>query len=81
MSDSRRPRKRPSSRTASLRLIAASLMAAAAITGGLAVQMAHGRDPGLGSGSQQTAQPRTDGTAGTAAQDSSPPATVVTRAS
>ena len=76
-----------SSRTASLRLIAASLMAAAAITGGLAVQMAHGRDPALGSGSAQpsaAAQPSSGGAgsaASTSARDSSPPASVVTRAS
>ncbi len=34
----------------SLRLVAASFMASAAIAGGLAVQMAHGHDPALGAG-------------------------------
>jgi hypothetical protein len=49
------PRKRPSTRRSTLKLIGASLMAAAAITGGLAVQMAHGHDPALGAG-QASAQ-------------------------
>jgi hypothetical protein len=34
----------------SLRLVAASFLASAAIAGGLAVQMAHGKDPALGAG-------------------------------
>jgi hypothetical protein len=48
-------RSRISTATASLRLIAVSLAAAAAIFGGLAVQMAHGHDPALGAGTN-TAQ-------------------------
>jgi hypothetical protein len=48
-------RPRISTGTASVRLIAASLAAAAAIFGGLAVQMAHGKDPALGAGTS-TAQ-------------------------
>ena len=39
--------------TLSVRMIAASLAAAAAIFGGLAVQMAHGHDPALGAGTQR----------------------------
>jgi hypothetical protein len=48
-------RSRLSTATASIRLIAVSLAAAAAIFGGLAVQMAHGHDPALGAGTK-TAQ-------------------------
>jgi hypothetical protein len=75
-------------RTVSLRLIAASLAAAGAIFGGLAVQMAHGHDPALGAG---TASAQTSGSSGSTgssgdqstAQDQfgSPPSSVVTRAS
>ena len=59
-STQRRPRL--STRTLSLRMIAASFAAAGAIFGGLAVQMAHGRDPALGTGTsaaQQTAPAQT----------------------
>ena len=47
-STKRRPRL--STRTLSVRMIAASLAAAGAIFGGLAVQMANGHDPALGAG-------------------------------
>ena len=47
------PDSRP--RTLILRLIAASLAAAGAIFGGLAVQMAHGHDPALGAGTSERA--------------------------
>ena len=74
-----------STRRASLKLILASLAAAAAISGGLAVQMAHGKDPALGSG-QATAQSgasqqgqSTQSTDGI--RTASPPASVVTRSS
>jgi len=43
-------RKRLSTKTVTLRLAAASLMASAAIGGGLAIQMARGHDPALGTG-------------------------------
>ena len=58
MSTARSTQRRPklSTRTLSLRMIAASFAAAGAIFGGLAVQMAHGRDPALGTGTS-TAQP------------------------
>ncbi|HEV7845699.1 MAG TPA: hypothetical protein VGO83_05560 [Thermoleophilaceae bacterium] len=75
-------RKRPSTRRSTLKLIGASLMAAAAITGGLAVQMAHGHDPALGAGqasAQTSAQTGADTQAAPATQ--SAPDTVVTRAS
>ena len=53
----RRPRL--STRTLSVRMIAASLAAAGAIFGGLAVQMANGHDPalGAGTGSARTSKP------------------------
>jgi hypothetical protein len=43
-------RGRLTTRTMTVRTIAASFAAAAAIFGGLAVQMAHGHDPALGAG-------------------------------
>ena len=79
-------RKRPSTRRSTLKLIGASLMAAAAITGGLAVQMAHGHDPALGAG-QASAQTGASSSAQTGADTQAAPATqsapdtVVTRAS
>jgi len=82
-------RKRLSTKTVTLRLAAASLMASAAIGGGLAIQMAGGHDPALGSGTAN-AQPRASSDAssdsGQAAssdfgQSASPPASVTTRAS
>lgn len=83
-------RRRPSTRSTSLKLIGASLAGAAVIGGGLSVQMAHGHDPALGSGSK-TAQDRAPrGTqpsvgaqtpAAPPAADPAPPASVVTQAS
>lgn len=84
--------KRLSTRTLTLRLVAASLAASAAIAGGLAIQMAGGHDPALGAGTAN-AQPQADGfgragssdfgQAGSSdfGQSSSPPASVTTRAS
>lgn len=66
-------------RRTSLKLIIASLAAAAAISGGLAVQMAHGNDPALGSGSKNAQKQGTQAAGGT--QNASPPASVVTRSS
>jgi hypothetical protein len=54
------PQRRPrlSTRTLSVRMIAASIAAAGAIFGGLAVQMANGHDPALGAGTTTgSAQP------------------------
>jgi hypothetical protein len=67
-------RSRLSTRTATVRLTAASLAAAGAIFGGLAVQMAHGHDPALGAGTPTThSSPRPQ------AETSAP--SVITRAS
>lgn len=44
------PRRRPSTRTTTVKVTLASLAAAAVIAAGLAVQMADGHDPALGSG-------------------------------
>ena len=73
-STNRRPRL--STRTLSVRMIAASLAAAGAIFGGLAVQMANGHDPALGAGTssaQNTAQDPagTTQTGGSSFQDQS----------
>ena len=73
-STNRRPRL--STRTLSVRMIAASLAAAGAIFGGLAVQMANGHDPALGAGTssaQNTAQAPagTTQTGGSSFQDQS----------
>ena len=82
----RRPSRRASSRATTIKITLASLTAAAALTGGLAAQMASGHDPALGSG-QKTSQPRTKPSGATNAQRgsnlpaASPPASVVTRAS
>jgi hypothetical protein len=87
-------RKRLSTKTLTLRLIGASLLASAAIAGGLAIQMAGGHDPALGAGTA-TAQPRassdsqSDGTfegfgqSGSTnfGQSASSPGSVTTRAS
>jgi hypothetical protein len=76
-------RSRLSTATASLRLIAASLVAAAAIFGGLAVQMAHGHDPALGAGTSTATT--TGGSSGSSTAqsqfDDSAGSGVVTRAS
>ena len=82
----RRPAKRISRRTTIVRVTAASLMAAAALTGGLAVQMASGHDPALGSGQKAVATGTTGATQATAPNDNSfnaapPAASVTTRAS
>ena len=61
-STNRRPRL--STRTLSVRMSAASLAAAGAIFGGLAVQMANGHDPALGAGTS-TAQTTTQDPVGT----------------
>ena len=68
---------RPSTRRLSIRMIAASLAAAGVIFGGLAVQMANGHDPALGSGTSST---RHESDSSPAAADNSP-APVITRAS
>lgn len=68
---------RPSTRTLSLRIAAASFAAAGAIFGGLAVQMANGHDPALGTGTSSS-QHQSGSTP--AAADTSP-APVITRAS
>jgi hypothetical protein len=54
----RRPRL--STRSLSVRMIAASLAAAGAIFGGLAVQMASGHDPALGAGTSSAQSGRQD---------------------
>ena len=85
--------RRPSTRTTTIKLTMASLTAAAALTGGLAVQMASGHDPALGSGSTasasrnpHTAQQVSSGNALNVPSDnalnaSPPAASVVTRSS
>lgn len=82
-------RKRLSTRIVTLRLVAASLMASAAIGGGLAIQMAGGHDPALGAGTAN-AQPKTTGDTSSDfgqaessdfGQAAAPPASVTTRAS
>src|SRR3954468_21726438 len=67
-STKRRPRL--STRMLSVRMIAASLAAAGAIFGGLAVQMANGHDPALGAGTSK-AQTTAQDPAGTQAGGSS----------
>jgi len=80
-----RPRRRPSTRVATIKVTAASLSAAAALTGGLAVQMASGHDPALGSPSTANARPKATVKKPDNSQkavDTAPaPATVVTRSS
>jgi hypothetical protein len=82
-------RKRLSTKTLTLRILAASLIASAAIAGGLALQMAGGHDPALGTGTAN-AQPQasndsqSDGTFGDFGQPASPASPaggVTTRAS
>ena len=67
-STKRRPRL--STRTLSLRMIAASFAAAGAIFGGLAVQMANGHDPALGAG---TSSAQTTGQDSSGTQTGDPP--------
>jgi hypothetical protein len=69
-------RRRASTRSVTLRLVAASLIASAAIAGGLAIQMAGGQDPALGAG---TSTARVG--SGSSGQSASPPAAVTTRSS
>ena len=78
-----------------LRLLGASLIASAAIAGGLAIQMSAGHDPALGAGtsSAQAAGGSGSGSAATSGsgqaqdpssqfgQSASPPASVTTRSS
>jgi hypothetical protein len=88
MSEGRRhPRvsRRASSQATTVKITLASLTAAAALTGGLAAQMASGHDPALGSG-QTASEPATKASDTPSAQSggsqsASPPASVVTRAS
>ena len=86
--------KRLSTKTLTLRIVGASLIASAAIAGGLAIQRAGRHDPALGAGTAN-AQPRASndsesdetfdgfGQAGSSdfGQSSSPPTGVTTRAS
>jgi hypothetical protein len=75
---------RLSTATASVRTVAVSLAAAAAIFGGLAVQMAHGHDPALGAGTstrQTSGSTSGDDSSGAAVGQSAGGSGVVTRAS
>ena len=74
----RRPRL--STRSLSVRMIAASFAAAGAIFGGLAVQMANGHDPALGAGASSAQSGRQDQLPQQNQSDGSPSG-VVTRAS
>lgn len=89
MSDERRPpraSRRASSRATTIKVTLVSLTAAAALTGGLAAQMASGRDPALGS-PQKTGEPQAKRDVTTSAQPTDsqpaapPPAAVVTSSS
>jgi hypothetical protein len=75
-------RKRLSTRVVTLRLVAASLMASAAIGGGLAIQMANGHDPALGAGTSTARSGSGTGSTGNDGSDgfaqSPPSATAVT---
>jgi hypothetical protein len=75
----RRP-PRPSTATTTAKVVVLSLAAAAALAGGLAVQMAQGHDPALGAGGQAPVAVGNDPRADTA-QPTGPPVSVVTRAS
>lgn len=83
--DPRTRRRRPSTRATTIKLTAASLGAAAVLTGGLAVQMASGHDPALGSGGTATAPGSSKAAKSAQSQDAvnaaPAPATVVTRSS
>jgi hypothetical protein len=89
-------RRKPSTRSVTLRLVAASLMASAAIAGGLAIQMGSGHDPALGAGTSRAQngaasnsasnEPsdvvgQTQDRSGDFRQAASPPASVTTRSS
>jgi len=89
MSEERRPprtSKRASSRATTIKVTLVSLTAAAALTGGLAAQMASGHDPALGSqqkaGEPQTKRDVTPSAQPTGSQPAAPPpASVVTSSS
>ena len=89
MNDDQHPprasRRRASARATTIKVTIASLAAAAALTGGLAAQMAAGRDPALGSGQRtsESAKPPEAHPAqsGSTVTNQPPPASVVTRAS
>ena len=82
-----RPVRRPTSRTVTIKTTIASLIAAGAITAGLAAQMATGHDPALGgseksgatSGSADTQSQPPSGDVGMSSEPA--PAPVVTSAS
>jgi hypothetical protein len=74
---STRRQRRPSTRSVTLRLIATSLVASAAIAGGLAIQMANGHDPALGAGASSSTQAGS----GDFSPSATPPASVTTRSS
>jgi hypothetical protein len=75
-------RRRPSSRAATLKISAVSLVAAVAITVGLAVQMAGGHDPALGSGTKPSQVMRPPSATQSQSQTPTPaPAPVVTSTS
>jgi hypothetical protein len=75
---------RPATRRLSIRMTAASLAAAGAIFGGLAVQMANGHDPALGAGTssaRSNAKSTAQTTTSSQPQSDDASAAVVTRAS
>jgi hypothetical protein len=88
-------RRRPSTKRMTLKLLGASLIASAAIAGGLAIQMAAGHDPALGAGTSSAQAAVGSGSGSTATsgagqaqdgssqfgQSASPPASVTTRSS
>lgn len=65
-----RPRRRPASRVATIKVTIASLAAAGVITAGLSAQMAAGHDPALGAG--QKAKAGSSGGSSTQPQSSVP---------
>lgn len=78
----RTPKPRPSTRATTIKVTAASLTAAAALTGGLAAQMAFGHDPALGAGNSAGASSKATAAQGAQSDNAAPPpATVVTRSS
>jgi hypothetical protein len=64
-------RRRLSTRAVSLRLVAASFLASAAIGGGLAIQMANGHDPALGAGTTKASSGSSQSQAGGFGDDES----------
>jgi hypothetical protein len=88
-------RRRPSTKRMTLKLLGASLIASAAIAGGLAIQMAAGHDPALGAATSSAQAAVGSGSGSTATsgagqaqdgssqfgQSASPPASVTTRSS